>query len=66
MAGIGVGIYIDQMDASKRIYKIQSRYVPNPENRAIYDKLYAVYKKLYTTLLDVHTALIEIERGIQQ
>lgn len=64
LAGIGVGIYRDQMDASEKTYRVRTRYAPNPENKAIYDSLCTVYRKLYPALLDINTTLTEIERGV--
>lgn len=66
LAGIGVGIFRDQMDASKTTYKVRTRYTPNAEHREVYDRLYAVYRTLYPALLEAHTALTDIERGILQ
>lgn len=33
--------------ATQRLVKVQHRYVPNQENRAVYDRQYEVFKGLY-------------------
>lgn len=64
LAGIGVGVYQDQMEASQKTYKIRIRYEPDQDHTAVYDKLYVVYRTLYQTLLQTNTELDEIERGV--
>jgi xylulokinase len=63
LAGIGVGIFADEADASKRTYQIRKKYQPNPDRKATYDEIYAVYRQLYPALLDINAAVTEMNRG---
>jgi len=64
LAGIGVGIYRDQSDASVKTYRVRTHYIPDPERSAVYDRLYRVYRELYPALLNINTTLTEMERGV--
>lgn len=43
-AGIGGG---DVLELSRRLVKANHVYIPNPENKSIYERNYRVFKKLY-------------------
>ena len=50
LAGVGVGVYKDFDDAIKRIIRVEKTYIPNAENKGIYEKGYKMYRALYETL----------------
>ena len=35
------------VQAAQQLVKVQDRYLPNPEHRAVYDRQYEVFKGLY-------------------
>lgn len=46
VAALGLGI-IEQIEDVKRLIKVQARYTPNVNNKAIHDRNYEVFKALY-------------------
>jgi len=47
-AAVAAGIYPDIRAAAEKMGKLKDEVVnPIPENKAVYDKLFAEYKKLY-------------------
>jgi xylulokinase len=57
LAGIGVGLYSDEQDAYRRVYRQGKTYEPNSTAAAAYDKRFPVYQQLYQALRDVHHQL---------
>jgi len=53
IAGKAIGLYKNVKDASEKVIKIQNEYLPNPENRVIYDNLYKKYIMLYESLVEL-------------
>ena len=48
-AAVAAGIYPDIRAAAEKMGKLKDEVVsPIPENKAVYDKLFAEYKKLYS------------------
>jgi xylulokinase len=64
LAGIGVGVYRDQLEASQKTHRLRTRYAPNQTNKDAYNSLYAVYRQLYDVLLSVNSKLSEIQGGL--
>lgn len=64
LAGIGVGIFADEADASRRTYQVRKLYQPDPERKAMYDEVYAIYRQLYPALLEINKALTGMHRGL--
>ncbi len=50
LAGTGCGTWTDISQACDRVVKIRDRFLPDPSNAAIYDKVYARYISLYDHL----------------
>lgn len=46
LAAVGSGT-VESLSVAKKLVKVDMRYFPNTENRAVYDKTFAVFKKLY-------------------
>lgn len=46
IAGIGMGI-IPSLDEAGEYIKVSDTFIPNPENKAVYEKNYDVFKKLH-------------------
>ena len=40
---------VDVLELSKQLVKADHTYVPNPENKEVYERNYKVFKKLYKT-----------------
>ena len=38
---------VDVLELSRRLVKADHVYIPNPENREVYERSYKVFKKLY-------------------
>jgi len=53
LAGKSIGIYKDLEDAAKKVVRVKEKFVPNPDNLKIYEKIYSKYKKLYESLLEL-------------
>ena len=52
MAALGIGDLKDFQDLSEKIEPDQ-RILPNPENAAVYNKLYKIYDELYQHTKDL-------------
>ena len=50
MAGVGVGVYRDFVEAKAAVFEVQREFTPNPANRQMYDDLYGVFLGLYPAL----------------
>lgn len=59
LAGIGIGIYRDMLDASLRTYEAKTQFEPRPEAQELYAGLYDLYKQVYPALLRLNTTLHE-------
>lgn len=46
VAAVGLGA-IDSLDRVKDFIPVSGRFIPNPEEKAVYDKYYCVFKDLY-------------------
>jgi sugar (pentulose or hexulose) kinase len=54
VAGYGVGLYANPIDAAQRMVRVCRTYEPNVESAALYDELYReVYVHLYDRLGDL-------------
>lgn len=53
---VGLGL-IDDLAQAKPLIPASRTFMPNPENRAAYDKNYGVYKKLYKANRECFRAL---------
>jgi xylulokinase len=60
LAGVGVGVFADELSAARRCARIVDRSLPDPETVAFYDKLFAVYKEAQAGLAQVNHALARI------
>jgi autoinducer-2 kinase len=52
-AGVGAGIYTDIASAAASLVVWDKEYIPNPENRETYDKLYETWKVMYSSQLEL-------------
>lgn len=53
LAGIGVGLYRDEADAHRQVYKRGATYEPDPAARGRYEEYYGIYKEIYPALKGV-------------
>ena len=60
VAGVGVGIWPDLVEASKVLHE-ETVTLPIPENVEIYNKVYALYDKLYLALKDSFVELSQLK-----
>lgn len=60
VAGVGVGIWSDLVEASKVLHE-ETTTLPIPENVEVYDKMYALYDKIYVALKDTFKILTEVK-----
>ncbi|TFG57630.1 MAG: xylulose kinase, partial [Spirochaetales bacterium] len=63
LAGIGAGIYADEADAFKRVYKAGSVYEPDKANHELYRQYFEVYRKLYPGLKDISHTIFDMFRS---
>lgn len=59
IVAVGLGKYMD-LEAAKKIIKVERVYNPNPHNIRIYDDIYSEYKQMYPSLKDVYHKLNSI------
>lgn len=52
-AGVGAGIYESIEAASASLVGWDKEYLPNPENREVYDTLYKTWRKMYEAQLEL-------------
>lgn len=60
LAGIGVGIYKNALEAAKETVSIQKTYAPNRNNHEAYQKYYRIYRKLYESTKNNMSNLAEL------
>ncbi len=53
LAGVACGMYDSYEEAAALAVRETAHYVPNPENKAVYDKAYETYRELYDDLKDL-------------
>jgi xylulokinase len=53
LAGKAAGVFESVPEACERMIAVDRRYVPNPENRAVYEQGYRKYKKLFRDLTEM-------------
>lgn len=53
LAGVGTGAYRDEEEAVRRTVRIRREQPPDPEHRAVYDRVYGIYLETYERLKDV-------------
>jgi len=51
IAGCGIGLYPGIKEAARKLVKIENTYIPNSNNREVYDKAYQVWEAAYPSLL---------------
>jgi sugar (pentulose or hexulose) kinase len=60
LAGFGVGIYKDMVEAADRVIKVEKTVEPKKENFERYQKFFQLYKKLYAHLKEDFVSLAEL------
>ena len=51
LAGTGVGLYPGVKEAARKLVKIEKTFLPNRENREVYDKAYQDWQAVYKPML---------------
>jgi xylulokinase len=57
LAGIGIGVYRDLYDASKRTHQVKRRFEPEPEFVQQYNSIFAIYKQIYPALKNINSQI---------
>ena len=57
IAGVGVGVWADERTAARQCARVVDTAVPDPQNVALYEKLFAIYKDAQKGLEKVNHAL---------
>lgn len=57
LAGIGIGIYRDMIDASRRTHRVKMRFEPSREKNGVYNQIYQIYTKIYPSLKSINIEL---------
>lgn len=65
VAGIGVGIYKNECEASERVRKPSRIYHPDVNLSAKYDRWYRIYKQLYPAIHGVSAQLYDTRSGTE-
>lgn len=60
LAGVGVGVFPDEMTAATRCARVVERALPDAANVAFYNDLFAIYKDAQSGLAQVNHALARI------
>lgn len=60
LAGVGVGVFKDEISAVRQCNKIKSRYEPNMENHALYQKIFPLYQQFVAANMHIWDQLSEI------
>lgn len=60
LAGIGVGIFKDELDAYRNTYRPGETYTSNSEAAAQYEKYYPIYKQIYPNLKKVSRSIFDL------
>ena len=56
LAGYGAGLYPDISEAARRLVRWHKVYQPNPENHAVYEKMYGPWREMYAAQLKLADA----------
>ncbi len=59
LAGIGVGLYKNEEDAYRQVYRPGGVYEPDPRATARYAELFPIYKQLYSALAPISHQLYD-------
>lgn len=51
LALVGTGAYAALREACAQVVRVRERFEPAPENRALYDDMYALYRSVYFSLI---------------
>ena len=57
LAGVGIGVYQDLYHASKRVYRVKTRFEPAPEFVAKYHEMFDLYRQIYPALKSINTQI---------
>lgn len=53
MAGYGVGIYDSIEEGAKKCVRFEKTFMPDPQNKEVYDELYNTWRKVYKVQLEL-------------
>jgi xylulokinase len=65
MAAVAVGIVDDLVEGAERLLKVKKIYEPNPDNKAVYEDMYAVFTKLHDVLQEPFKHMADVLKKYQ-
>lgn len=57
LAGTGVGVYRDLLEAAERVYRPGKLFEPDSKNARLYSELFEIYRELYPALKGANTRI---------
>jgi len=60
LAGVGVGMFRDTVDAAERCIRVRDSVEPNPANARVYDRLFPLYRQIHDNLAQTYTELTDV------
>jgi xylulokinase len=60
LAGIGTGVYDDEQDACKHVYRPGATFEPNPERTELYARNFELYQRIYPALKPLNDKLADV------
>jgi len=60
LAGVGIGVFADVVDAVKKCVKVDKIYEPNKLNHQLYQKLFPVYLAVHNQLKNIYQNIYKI------
>jgi len=65
LAGVGVGLFADAMDAACQCIRVRDVVHPNPEAVRVYDKLFPLYGRIHDDLAQTYLELTRLLDALQ-
>jgi xylulokinase len=63
IAGVGAGVFPNEVEAASRAVAITSRHEPNTGNAALYEEMYDIYRETASALTSVNHRLTRLQRA---
>lgn len=63
IAGVGVGVFPDEITAAKQCVAVIARHDPDPTRRPLYEEMYGIYRDTAKQLIDINHRLSAVGRA---
>jgi len=60
IAGVGVGVFADEVSAARQCVQLIARNDPNPANRPLYEEMYGIYRDSAQRLIEISHRLAKL------